>query len=740
LAQAEGDSTDDTGSSAPRPAAHESQGPPASASDANSGGKQPLTPPQSLATGSVAPVSASPGARGNTSDGRPSDLTAALERHGDLTLRNSSIDGALFTIGELWHINIVVGEVKGTVNGVFKDAPLREILDTILLSNGYSYRPVGESLVVSPLAQLGQINPFFKSATIPVESADIDEIVEGAKLLSTPQGQVRAIKSARSIFVLDFPDRVQMIRDFVTSVDTATKAEHTGAGVRAYAPMEVGYFRTQYITAKEAQDALASVLSKEGRCSIMEKQDKLVVSDYAENLAMVETVLNRIDRPRPQVVIRALIYDLSLQDLQQLGINWNSGLTIGHGDHPETIGLGSMTNTGASGVAPGILAAGDPAGAVGSNALSFASTHFSITSIVEALNDAKDSRLLADPRVAVLENEDAVFKSVREEPVQQLTQTSNGGQIGTTAFREAGITLSVTPKIAADGIVQMVLKPEFSAVVDHINGNPVIDTRRAETVLNVVSGQTIAIGGLRQREDIGDFDGIPVLMNIPYAGALFRSRNVTVRESELVVFVSPEIITPAEPLDRREQMAVDTLGCRLNMIPLAEGCPPPPCVCGPPTAGMSEICGGGGGNFAAQPQPQSQSPVQLARLPEAGQVAAANPPSVVADSATVCDAKATSSSAPLPASIPIVPPMSAPQISLVEVSAPAPMQSMGPPPQRLPIVEQSHPATPSVTPIPVVAYRSTSLFDPPPRVDLHVPSDDDGRIRIGGAVQIGIRE
>ena len=181
--------------------------------------------------------------------------TAALERRGDLTLRNSTIDGALFTIGELWHINIVVGEVKGTVNGSFKNAPLREILDTILLSNGYSYRAVGESLVVSPLAQLGQINPFFKSATIPVQSADIDEIVEGAKLLSTPQGQIRAIKSARSIFVLDFPDRVQMIRDFVTSVDNATKAEQSGLGVRAYAPLEVGYFKTQYITAKTAEDA-----------------------------------------------------------------------------------------------------------------------------------------------------------------------------------------------------------------------------------------------------------------------------------------------------------------------------------------------------------------------------------------------------------------------------------------------------------------------------------------------------
>jgi general secretion pathway protein D len=665
----------------------------------------PSIPPQSVATGSVAP--AAPATTAKSSDaskspaGHDADLAAALERRGDLTLRNSTIDGALFTIGELWHINIVVGEVKGTVNGVFKNAPLREILDSILLSNGYSYRPVGESLVVSPLAQLGQINPFFKSATIAVQTADIDEIVEGAKLLSTPQGQIRAIKSARSIFVLDFPDRVQMIRDFVTSVDNATQAEHAGVGVRAFAPLEVGSFRTQYITAKAAQDALAAVLSKEGRCSIMEKEDRLLVSDYAENLAMVESVLSRVDRPRPEVRITALIYDLSLEDIQELGVNWSNALKTGNltsaGDPKGIAGIDSITQVPFD------------AGTAGSTlTLASLSKYVDLKAVVLALNNAKDSRLLSDPSVAVLENDEAIFQSVSEIPYQQLTQTSQGGNIGTTAFKEAGITLRVKPKISGEGVIRMEVSPEFSRLTGFTPGDnqPIIDKRTATTTLDVANRQTIVIGGLRQRDDVGDFKGIPYLKDVRIIGNLFRSRNTDVRESELVVFISPEIISPADPLDHREQRVVDTLGCRLNMIPEAEGCPPPPCVCGPPTAGAPELCQGP--FIAAQPP----TPAPPARLPAANAVAT-QPSRPVAQAA----------SAPLPPSFPAVPPASA-----LPVQA-TPLANQ-PQPQRLPTVEKPAAA-------PEIATRPQELFGTPPRMELGLPSEDDSQVHIGGQIEIG---
>jgi general secretion pathway protein D len=534
---------------------------------------EPAAPTAGTNQSTAPPIGPALGQRGTRSVGQTAvkeseDLAVALERRGDLNLHGLTLNAALFTISEQWNINIVAGEVKGTVNGVFKQAPLREILDSILLSNGYNYRAVGKSLVVSSIAELGQINPFFQSATISVQSADIDEIVEGAKLLSTPQGQVRALKSARSIIVLDFPDRVQMIRQFVSAIDGASDRRFASADNRQGLPLEVGYFRTQYITARAAEQVLQTVLSKDGRVAVMEKEDRLLVTDYAENLLMAEKVIARIDCPRPQVRITALIYDISLQDIEQLGINWNHALKTRHnadGEAQSSLGIDSIMQVPFQSSAAG-------------STLTFMnlSRHFDITAVALALQGASDARLLADPNVAVLENEEAIFQSVSEIPYQQLTQTQQGGDIGTTAFKQAGITLKVRPKISADGVIQMEVTPEFSRLTGFTPGDnqPIIDVRSTSTVLSVGDRQTVVIGGLRQRSDIGDFKGVPYLKDMKLVGRLFRSRDTDVRESELVVFIMPEIIHCGDPPNCRQRLVADTIGCRLDQIPEAEGCPP----------------------------------------------------------------------------------------------------------------------------------------------------------------------
>lgn len=499
------------------------------------------------------------------------DLAVALERRGDLNLHGLSLNAALFTIGEQWNINIVAGEVEGTVNGTFKQAPLREILDSILLSNGYNYRPVGKSLVVSKISDLGQINPFFKSATIPVRSADIDEVVEGAKLLSTPQGQVKAMKSVRSILVLDFPDRVEMIREFVNTIESASSGRFATADGRTGLPLEVAYFRTQHVPARVAEQVLQGVLSSDGRTGVMEKEDRLLVTDYPENLAMVEKVLQRIDCPRPQVRIMALIYDISLQDISRMGINW------GHQVGSSVDASGTSRQRDTSFDVDSVMQVPFQAGTTGST-LTFMnlSRHLDITAVALWLQQASDARLLADPNVAVLENEEAIFQKVSEIPYQQLTQTQGGGEIGTTAFKQAGITLTVRPKIAAEGLIHMEVHPEISRLTGFTPGDnqPIIDVNSTSTVLSVANRQVVAIGGLRQRSDVGDFTGVPYLKDMKLLGRLFRSRETDIRESELIVFISPEIIGYADDPTLRQQAAAETVRCRLDQMPEAEGCPP----------------------------------------------------------------------------------------------------------------------------------------------------------------------
>lgn len=536
---------------------------------------QPNSPPATERTGQLTPPSTS-----RQAPVPKVDLLTALERRGDLTLRNSSLNGALFTISELWGVNIVSSEVNGSVNGVFKDAPLREILDSILLSNGYGYRPVGESLVVSNLSQLGQVNPFFVSASIPVRAADVNEVVAGASLLMTPQGQIKAIPSARSIFVLDFPDRVKMIREFIVNMDNATLGESSGGDEIGVGPrpLEVAYLKTHFVPITHARAVLQSVLSPVGKLEVMELEDRMVVVDYAENLRVAQDVLMRIDRPRPQVSIKALIYDISLNDMEQLGINWNH----------QSGSLGGAT-IGAGGAITGTTSLSDGFGAVGSSVtkIPFAdgsaggaftlynsAENFSLAAVVQALQEAGDSRLLADPNVTVAENELAVIQSVSEIPFQQLTQTAAGGNIGTTAFKVAGITLEVRPKIAYDGTIEMFVKPEFSRLTGFTPGDsqPIIDRRTANTTVRIANNRTFVLGGMRQRSDVGDFKGIPFLKDVRVIGHLFRSRSTDIRESELVVFITPTIVGYDEMPSPRHAKVAETVNCRLQRIPGAQGC------------------------------------------------------------------------------------------------------------------------------------------------------------------------
>ncbi|NOY43198.1 MAG: type II secretion system protein GspD [Planctomycetes bacterium] len=495
-------------------------------------------------------------------------LSQALETRGDLTLQDTTMEKALLTIGVSWRVNIVIGkDVQGKISCVYRDTPLREVLDAILLANGYSYRAVGESLVVQKVQEVGSANPLFQSAFISITHSDLDEIVEGARLLISTQGQISALESARSIVVVDFADRVATVRDFVAKMDAAASEATGGIPAETYKRLEVAYFHTQYIPVDNVKDPLDAVLSQVGRVATMPDENRMIVVDYASNIEMVKRVLEKIDRPRPQVRITALIYDISLQDVEQLGFNWNSagkGNTLdADGNANQAISLATQT------MAP--ITAGANGGAFAIQSLT---RNFDIRTVAQFLQNANDARLLADPHVTVEENETADMSSVQEIPFQQLTQSALGGQIGTTAFKKVGIMLKVVPTVAADGTIRLTIEQEFSRLTGFTENDdqPIIDSRTANTTVRVANRHTLVIGGLRQRSDTGEFNGIPFLKDIRYIGPLFRSRDTTVRESELIIFIMPEIIDYDQASLAREYLAQETIGCRLQRIPKAEGC------------------------------------------------------------------------------------------------------------------------------------------------------------------------
>ncbi|GAA4437569.1 secretin N-terminal domain-containing protein [Bremerella cremea] len=503
-------------------------------------------------------------------------IEAALRQRGDLNLRETTLPHALRTIGEVWNINVVIGsKVEGTINGTFRDAPLYDILDSILLLNGYGYRPVGDSLVIVPLADLGASNPMFRSETFPLKHANAVEIIPALESLRSRGGSIQAIASANSLAVVDYPNHLDMIRTAVQQIDQVAANSGASAGNRVIT--DVLNYRPEYLNAKSLLEAVQSLISADGRAAIVETENQVIVIDRPENLRMIQSMLQRVDVPKPQVRITALIYDIDLDDTEQLGVDWSTifkGRPDANGVPQNVFGIDSALSI--------PVAAGDPSGVMTFQTLNGS---IDLTAVVNAVRQMDDSRLLADPNVVVVDREKAMIQIVTEIPYQQLTQTSAGGNIGTTAFREAGVMLTVTPRISNDGTIEMDVTPSFSRLTgysDGANPQPIIDRRETMTTVRVADGQVLVIGGLRQRADIINENGIPYLKDIKYVGKLFRYRSTEVRESELVVFLRTEILPcPSPGVDCRHTDAYEESFTKLDAIPLASEFPwpkmsPPP--------------------------------------------------------------------------------------------------------------------------------------------------------------------
>lgn len=488
-------------------------------------------------------------------------MEQTLEKRGSLTLRDATVIEALFALRQQWNIDMVVSDtIDGQINATFSNASLREILDSLLLSRGYGYQIVGNSIVILPLGQLGAFKPLFHSEVIPLKHADPAEVTGVIELLLSPQGKAMPIPSAKSVMVLDFPDRMTLIKQRVASIDQPPggirppQAEPAMSGPAAppsttpagppQVQLEVRVFRPQFVKVDTLLPVIQSLISESGRVTILENEDQVLVADQPDLLPVIEEAVAALDRPRAQVRIWAVIYDCGLEDMEQLGLNWNAAI-VGNSANDQLL-LGATT---ATGIVPTPLTA---------IALS---RHVDVTALFQMLRKSKDSKLLADPNIVVTNHEPARIEIVTEFPYQQLTESGFGGSIGTTAFREAGVTLEVTPHIARDGTISMVVNPRFSVKdgVDTATQVPIINRREAKTTVRVTNGQTFILGGLRQRAQVDQQTGIPYLKDVKYIGPLFRSRSQDYRESELLVFITPEIVTEhgKASLTPREDAAAD---------------------------------------------------------------------------------------------------------------------------------------------------------------------------------------
>jgi pilus assembly protein CpaC len=271
-----------------------------------------------------------------------------------------------------------------------------------------------------------------------------------------------------------------------------------------------------------------------------------------------------------QVLLKVSFLEASRDAGRQLGVNWfvgNAG-----GQRGVNTGQGTVfttTNTGLSPTGlPVIGAAGtlvgtatQPFGVVLANLVNKGTT---VDVLVSALETKGLIRRLAEPNLMALSGDTAQFLAGGEFPVPIAATSANGLVTPTIEFKPFGVRLSFTPTVLSDDIINLRIAPEvseldFSNAVT-ISGTtvPSLIKRDAVTTVELRDGQSFAIAGLLQANDLRNRDQVPWLGSVPVLGALFASMNYQKHETDLVIIVTPHLVQPARPgqklaspLDRR---------------------------------------------------------------------------------------------------------------------------------------------------------------------------------------------
>ena len=298
--------------------------------------------------------------------------------------------------------------------------------------------------------------------------------------------------------------------------------------------MDTRIFKLEYLDATDAKESIKNLLSPNGKIDVLyhtytkegKRSDLLLVTDIPTNLEKIARVLKEMDKPLPQVSIEAKFIETRLTKDEAMGIDWSMRLRMAGVTAPlpliPAMHWEEMT-----------IATLSPA---------------ELTALLEILQREGRSRLLSNPHVATLENQTAVITVGTTVPIRQvMIEPTTGREIVTYVERYIPISLKVTPRISEDKYITMTITPSVEEIVEWRGPpgeeRPVTSKREATTQITVRDGETITIGGLIKEDRIKTTGKIPILGDIPILGRLFCYDKVEKKRSELLILITPHILS-----------------------------------------------------------------------------------------------------------------------------------------------------------------------------------------------------
>ncbi len=430
-----------------------------------------------------------------------------------LNFQNVDVRSLLQVIADFTNLNIITSDsVHGTITLRLKDVPWDQALDIILQSKGLGMRKNGNVILVAPR----------------------EELALKEKQTLEAQSQIEALEPVRAeSFVLNYARAIDVRNLLMGRSGGASGGGMGGKGL----------------------------LSKRGSVVLDTRTNQLFVQDIPERLDEIRRLIARIDVPTRQVMIEARIVeaqDTFSQDIgSRLGIvhsgptSWvnggagstyttGTGAAAAGGLNTMTVGTTTITNPNFVNL-PAASQNGFNPGVIGLTLFDRSISNL-LNLELSALEVDGQANDIASPRVVTANNVKATIMQGTQIPYQTV---SAGGGIGMVQFQNAVLSLEVTPQITPDGDVFLTVKVHKDTPNPAVSSaaGVAIDTKSVDTQVLVQNGGTVVIGGIFEKTQTITTTKIPFLGDLPYVGIFFRDRAKTNNRTELLIFITPRVIS-----------------------------------------------------------------------------------------------------------------------------------------------------------------------------------------------------
>lgn len=451
-----------------------------------------------------------------------------------LQLKDMDIRDVFKLLSEKTGINIIAGQgISGQVTIYLKNVKLKDVLRIVLGANNLAYAVEDGVVHVMPAQEFERrfgtiFGGDIQTKVVKLYYTDTVDMVSMLNQVKSTSGKLIAEARSNTLILMDSAAQIELMEKFIKEVDV---------------PITTKVFELSYAKVKDVAEKIdGALLSKSGSVKFDEPSNKLIVSDTPQKVEQISKIIAAFDIKRQQVLIEAKIVQVVLSDQTQLGVDWEGVVRRYH-----DLDVRSHFD---------ILDSADRSGTLSIGTL--ADDNYSV--LIQALSSVGNTNILSSPRITTINGQEAKILVGSTEPYVTSTTTTPSSGPTTTAesvnFIEVGIKLYVTPQIHKDNFITMKLKPEVSSVTRTLktsNNNtiPVVDTSEAETTVTVKDGVTIVIGGLIKDEKIVSNNKVPLLGDIPVVGGAFRNTDDLKRKTEIVLFLTPRIITGDVPAEEK---------------------------------------------------------------------------------------------------------------------------------------------------------------------------------------------